>query len=69
MKKTQSYYEGALDALEKVDKYLEKAHASARSPIRKLLLNDIGLVVDCISTEFAVDNAKRRGDWPTEKKA
>ena len=67
MKKGQSYYIGALDALKKVDAYLQEiCRRECLYPAKMWLADEIAGAVDCISTEFAVENAKRRGDWPTD---
>jgi hypothetical protein len=63
MKKTVSYYRGAMEALQQVSDYLESAYVR-HGKMRSKVADDIFGAVECISTNFNVENAKRLGDWP-----
>ena len=65
MKKTAAYYRGAMDALQKVIDYLEECYV-CNGKMRSKVADDIFGAIECIYTDYNVENAKRLGDWPTD---
>jgi len=65
MRKTASYYRGAMEALQQVSDYLESAYVR-HGKMRSRVADDIFGAVECIYMDFNVENAKRLGDWPKD---
>jgi hypothetical protein len=65
-KKNASYYRGAMEGVDQVFEQLrlmfEETPKSQR--VRRATIDDIAGAVECIYTDFNVENAKRLGDWP-----
>ena len=67
MKKTAGYYRGAMDALQEVIDHLEAVYFREKAPGWEVA-DDIFGAIECIYTDYNVENAKRLGDWPTDSR-